>query len=351
MNHSKLARRVGVICIIAASVLRFAATGTPGQHLPLFAPPEVAAFLIRAEMGRDPAASTVPATTATVPTRPAPTTGVSSLATTVPTTGPTVPTTAKPTVSPPRFDAGDAAYLKLNYSCSRRPDTAALLSQSLRWSLMGQAPTVLIIHSHGTESYTPTADTAYTPYGGSFRTDDERYNMVSIGAELARLLTQAGIGVVHDTTAHDKDDYLDAYDNSRRAVQSYMKKYPTIRLVIDLHRDAATYADGSQWATSATVDGKKCAQLMFVVGSDAGGYTHPNWQTNLSIAEKLHVLMEKENPGIMRPLDLRAQRFNQDLSIGALLVEVGAAGNTHPQAMGAVPALAQAIIALSRGTG
>jgi stage II sporulation protein P len=89
---------------------------------------------------------------------------------------------------------------------------------------------------------------------------------------------------------------------------------------------------------------------MFVVGTDAGGLSHPNWKENLACAEKLHVLMEKTAPGITRPIDLRSQRFNHDLTAAAMIVEVGSAGNTHPEAMTAIPVLAQAIIALCRGT-
>jgi stage II sporulation protein P len=156
--------------------------------------------------------------------------------------------------------------------------------------------------------------------------------------------------VIHDRTPHDKDDYLDAYDNARKATQQYLKQYPSIKLVLDLHRDAAEHADGTQWATAATVGGQQSAQLMFVVGTDAGGLSHPNWKENLACAEKLHVLMEKTAPGITRPIDLRSQRFNHDLTAAAMIVEVGSAGNTHPEAMTAIPVLAQAIIALCRGT-
>ena len=77
---------------------------------------------------------------------------------------------------------------------------------------------------------------------------------------------------------------------------------------------------------------------------------HPKWQENMSLAVKLHAQLEKTCPGICRPISLRSQRFNQDLSTGALSIEVGAAGNTRQEALGGAEILAQAIIALSRGT-
>ena len=101
-----------------------------------------------------------------------------------------------------------------------------------------------------------------------------------------------------------------------------------------------------------TVDsgGQASAQLMMVVGTDANGLDHPNWHENMALAVKLHAQLEKNTPGICRPISFRSQRFNQDLSTGALIVEVGAAGNTHGEAMEAVRLLAQAVIELSQGT-
>lgn len=339
MNRNQLVNRVGALSVALAILLRFASTVTWGSDIPIFAQPELAAFLLRSQTGREPVSTTVPAV---------PSTTLPSAATTMPPSA--LPSTSTaPIITKPVFTAADAKLVKMTYSCSYRPDLTALLTQKLSWDLTKKEPTVLILHTHGTESYTKTAQTQYQNYGGNYRTDDDRYNLISIGDALAARLEQAGIGVIHDRTPHDKDDYLNAYDNARKATQRYLKQYPSIKLVLDLHRDAATYADGTQWATSATVGGQKSAQLMFVVGTDAGGNTHPNWKQNLSCAEKLHVLMEKTAPGITRPIDLRAQRFNHDLTAAAMIVEVGSAGNTHPEAMTAIPVLAQAIITLCHG--
>ena len=76
----------------------------------------------------------------------------------------------------------------------------------------------------------------------------------------------------------------------------------------------------------------------------------PNWQENLSLGLKLQAVLQQKYPGICRPLTLRAQRFNQDLSPGALLIEVGAAGNTRREALTAMEALAEGILALAKGT-
>ena len=85
---------------------------------------------------------------------------------------------------------------------------------------------------------------------------------------------------------------------------------------------------------------------MLVVGTDRGNRIHPNWQKNFSLALRLQTLLERASPGITRPLNLRTQRFNQDLSPGALLIEIGGAGNTHQEALASTDILAQAIEAL-----
>lgn len=343
MKWNDLTLRVGVLAVLAAMLLRFAGSGIFGDAIGVFAQPELASFLIYSETGR------VPDPTTTGPTT------LSTAPSTTPTTAPTVPlpTQTEPPVTVPidpgttMFTADDAKYVKFTYSCSLRPDYKKLLLQRLSWDLTGDEPTVLIVHSHGTEAYTKTPDANYQGHA-AFRTSDDRYNMISIGDELTRLLEADGIHVIHDRTAHDYLDYDNAYDNSRKAVQAYLKQYPSIRLVLDIHRDALTNSDGSQVSTSATVNGKPSAQIMYVSGSNASA-NHPNWQTNLSLIEKLHVVTEKHFPGVTRPINLRARAYNQDLSVGSLLVEVGSAGNTHEEAMNAVPALAEAIIALAWG--
>jgi len=247
---------------------------------------------------------------------------------------PTIPT------NPPKMPAFSADELvEVQYFCDYRPDLESLLTQELDWSLRGDAPTVLIVHSHATEGYIGT---------DGYRSLDEQQNMVAIGEEIARVLESYGIHVLHDKTYHDHPDYDASYTNARSTIRSYLEKYPSIKMVLDIHRDASDATSG-QLTTSATVGGQKSAQLMLVVGTDARGNHHPNWRENLSLALKLTALLEQENPGICRPTALRSERFNMDLIAGSLLVEVGAAGNTLPEAKIAADALAQAIATLADG--
>ena len=309
--------------MLCALILRLWSEGYGEKLITLLTSPEAAAFYIYLETGRDVRFS---------PSLPAfsPDFMESPPAATIPVTEPTLPSFS------------DADGLELYYASTEKPDIPGLLAQPLQWNLRGDAPTVLIIHTHTTESYTrldePYRETA------AWRTADEHYNMVSIGETVKSILEENGIPVIHDRELHDYPSYNGSYTRTRTAIQDYVNQYDSIQLVLDLHRDAA--GEGSnQMRTYAAVDGEVSAQLMLVMGTNYDTYPE-----NLSLALKVHAQLEAQCPGITRPLQLRAARFNQDLCPGSLLVEVGAAGNTHPEAQRAARQLAYAIVALAEGT-
>ena len=247
----------------------------------------------------------------------------------------------------PSFSSADLDAVEITYSCSLRPDLEALLTQSLDWDLTGDSPTVLILHTHTTESYTKAGEDYEET--SAFRTLDEGYNMLSVGDRVAEILAENGIAVLHDRELHDYPSYNGSYSHARSAIQTYLEEYPSIQLVLDLHRDASGDLN-NQIRPLATVDGENSAQLMLVMGTNAARNSHPNWEENLALGLKLQVQLERIAPGITRPISLRSSRFNQDLTTGSLLIEVGAAGNTHAEALKAAEVLAEAIVALSDGT-
>ena len=238
------------------------------------------------------------------------------------------------------FSAEDAELVKVINTTSYQVDMEALLTKALDWNLCSDEPTVLILHAHATESYAGTKN---------YRSEEEDQNMLASGDRLEQLLENAGISVIHDRTLHDAPSYNGSYASARTSMKEYLEKYPSIRLVLDLHRDAAEDAQGNQIGYTLSTEQGEAAKMLMVVGTDAGGLTHPDWQDNMALAVKLHAQLQKEHPGICRSLQIRTSRFNQDLSPGALLVEVGSAGNTREEAMLAVEILAQAIISLAYG--
>lgn len=245
-----------------------------------------------------------------------------------------------PDESLPAFSESQDVEMK-NFS-SKHPDLKELLSRPLTWQLRTDEPTVLILHTHATESYQPSGQ-GYKQLA-PWRTLDESCNMLSIGERVAELLEAGGVHVLQDRTLHDYPSYNNSYIDARSTLSDYMARYPSIRLVLDLHRDA-TDSSQNQLRTVTQVGGNPTAQLMVIVAAK-----HPDYETNLSLGAKLHLQLEQQAPGITRPLQLSAQRFNQDLCPGALLVEVGAAGNSHAEALRAADQLANAILALAGGT-
>ena len=210
-------------------------------------------------------------------------------------------------------------------------DVAALAAAPLDLALPAQGPQVLIMHTHGSEAYTPDGADTYTATD-TCRTTNNDQNMIRVGEEIASVLTEMGLSVVHDTELYDYPDYNGSYDRSLAAVQRYLEQYPTIKVVMDVHRDALIGEDGTVYKPVTTIGGEQCAQVMMVMGSDAK-FAHPNWQKNLSLAVKIQQEMNTLWPTLARPIGLRENRYNQQLTTGSLLVEVGSHGNTLQEAL------------------
>lgn len=343
MDHQKTVLKLGALAISFALFLRlFGSAVTVSRRI--FQDPAVLSFAVFLQTGRL-VRYPQPVPQPVTPTSPS---------TETPTEIPTDPEQEVIATEPkhpdkPVFSPSDLNTLSMIYGCNYRPDLEALLLSPLDWDLYGDAPTVLILHTHATESYAPTDDAAYTP-SGDRRTLEEAYNMISIGDQVAAILEAGGISVLHDRTLHDYPSYNGSYNSARNTIAEYLQQYPSIRMVLDIHRDAVTTESGGHLTTSATVNGQPSSQLMIVIGTDATGNYHPNWQTNLALALKLTTQWERLSPGITRPIYLRGERFNMDMTSGSLLIEVGASEDTHAQALQAANILAQGILDLARGT-
>lgn len=315
--------RVGLTAILCAAVFRLCSMDLAGPIRTFLADPDTAAFLLYLETGRNVRFS--PSSEAFSPDF-------------VESPPPFLPEDREPVLP----DFSGESIPQVQYMASSRPDLPALLTEPLQWDLRGEEPTVLILHTHSTESY--TKGTAAYKETSAYRTLEEDYNMLSIGALTVQLLQEQGIPAIQDRTVHDYPSYNGSYSHARKSISQYLEQYPSLQLILDLHRDASEGSSG-QLRTLANVDGTRSAQLMVVIGANHSGY-----EANLSLGLKLHAQLELQAPGITRPLQLRASRFNQDLLPGALLIEVGAAGNTRDEALLAARQLASAITDLAAGT-
>lgn len=202
-------------------------------------------------------------------------------------------------------------------------------------------PQILIIHTHATESYTKAEQDNYQE-SDPYRTIDDAHNVVRVGDEMAAAFAQAGLNVLHDRTLHDYPNYNGAYTRSRETVERYLEAYPSIRVVLDVHRDAIMGENDAIYKVMTKEDvAEDCAQVMLVVGTEEGGGSHPNWRQNLAFAMALERQMNQDKPTLARPITLRKSHYNQQLSVGSLLVEVGTHGNTLEEAVNAARAFAE----------
>lgn len=277
-----------------------------------------------------PATETVPPAAAETETEPAPA-AVSDIQ-------PTEPAAPPPTAL--MFSAQEAENITFRGNCTYTVDKQALLTAPLSWTA-ADGPQVLIVHSHTSESYTPSDGYEYEA-SGDYRTLDNSRNVVAVGDALAASLEAAGISVIHDTTCHDYPSYNSAYANSRQTIERELAEHPSLVTVLDIHRDAAEEV----FRETAEVEEQTAAKLMLVVGTDEGGLSHPFWKENLSFALKLQALANRDYPELFKSIALRASRFNQDETPASVIVEVGSTGNTLPEALLAAEYLGKAVAAL-----
>ena len=219
---------------------------------------------------------------------------------------------------------------------------------------MGEEPLVLILHTHGTESYledeTNLSEFAqgdvetYYVKETSFRSNDPEKTVVAVGKAFAEVLNENSIPTLHCTVMHDAQDFNTAYEKSAETVKKLLKEYPSIQYVIDLHRDSVLRGDAAIKTHASELEGNT-AQVMLVVGSNQNG-RHPDWEKNLSVAVKWKDIMDRDYPSLSRSLYLRTARFNQEYTFGSLLLEVGTAANSQEEALAAARLAARSFLTM-----
>ncbi|MCL2512907.1 MAG: stage II sporulation protein P [Oscillospiraceae bacterium] len=216
---------------------------------------------------------------------------------------------------------------------SQKIDVKAVLNSKLGLKVPDNPkPAVLIFHTHTSESFMLTnADF----YSDSFPTNSFKNsrNMVRIGEEIAGKLEEARISVIHDTVLHD-EKYTGAYDHSRKTAKEYLKKYPSVKVCLDVHRDSIQLKSGTRIKPAAEIGGKKAAQIMIITGAEEGKIKDfPNWETNLNFAVKLQNKAETMYRGLMKPIFFAPRKYNMDLTPYSLLLEIGSDANTIEEAV------------------
>ncbi len=205
-------------------------------------------------------------------------------------------------------------------------------------------PLVLIVHTHGTESFAP--ENSISVSSSSARSSDTENNIVAVGKVMANLLNDSGIPTLHCEIMHDIESYRASYDLCADTVREYLAKYPSIKYVFDVHRDAIVKENGDIVKPICSIDGEPTAQIMLLVGTNEKGADHPNWKDNLTIAAHLQSKLIEKYENLARPINIRGASFNQQFTSGSLLIEIGSSGNTLTEAKNAARRLTYSIIEL-----
>lgn len=195
--------------------------------------------------------------------------------------------------------------------------------------LNSNEPQVLIMHTHTTESFEPFERTYYDN-SFSYRTTDNSKNVVMIGDAITNELQNLGINTIHSTTVHDYPSYTGSYERSAVTVQNILNEYPSIKVVLDIHRDALS-RDGNLLQPVVEIDGKKSAQIMIISGCDDGTMDMPNYIKNFRFASLLQNQIYSDYGDFARPILFDYRKYNQNLTTGSLLIEVGTHGSTLEQ--------------------
>lgn len=242
---------------------------------------------------------------------------------------------------PSRDQINSSVGLAINNATSYNVDLDSMCTEKLNFAVDDDGPQVLVVHTHTTECYDGDAMSGETE-----RTTDDSRNVIEVGNVICDTLEEYGIKTYHDTTYHDYPSYQGAYNRALTTISSRLSEYPSIKMVIDVHRDAFIYSDGSKLTVSCEQNGVQTAKVMLVCGSDSMGLEHKNWRENLKLAAKIQNAAEIMYPGLMRPVNLRTERFNMHMTSGSLLMEVGSNGNTLEEAKAGGRDAARAIAAV-----
>lgn len=286
-----------------------------------------------------------------------------------PTPEPSPASTPLPSAAPELDDAGRIRSVTLRQgsgdgyvalaagsirNSTEHPDAdlrAAVTTQNLPFAVEKNSalPQVLIMHTHATESYQTWPDPVFDP-GYTARSKSTALNMCAVGEKMAQVLNAAGIRTLHDETLYDAPGYTDSYKRSRAGVQTYLERYPSIKVVLDVHRDAIEDSDGTRVKPVCEIDGESTAQVMVIAGCGNGSsIALPNWRLNLRFAAEWEAAMESAYPGLTRPVLCGYRFYNQDLTTGSLLIEIGGHANTLDEALRAGEYAAKALAGVLGG--
>lgn len=235
----------------------------------------------------------------------------------------------------------DGIYLR-NTTLTKSVDIKEYLQKPVYANINTEEPSVLIYHTHATETY-ELCDRDFYSESISARSEKTSQNMIRVGEEICRTLNEYGFLTIHDKTIYDTK-YSGAYERSCEAVSQILKDNPSIQIVLDVHRGTIYQKDGTRIKTVTEINGQKAAQVMLISGCEEGNVTDfPNWKKNLSFAVSLQKKLADDNPTLVRPLMLCTRKYNMHLLSCALQLEIGTDANTLSEAVYSARLFAQSL--------
>jgi len=203
-----------------------------------------------------------------------------------------------------------------------------------------QGPQILIYHTHTREAYLEEDVAVYN--AGNWQTTQQSHSVVAVGEVLKAELESFGFSVIHDVTDHAPPSQATSYSRSLQTMKEYLSNYPTIRMFIDVHRDAYNNIEAGS-KDFVTVNGEECARMMFVVDNGEGYDVKPDYESNYKLAQAITNELENIHKGFTRPIRIKSHSHNQNVSDMCLLIELGHNANTLQQAKNAAKYAALAI--------
>lgn len=191
-------------------------------------------------------------------------------------------------------------------------------------------PQVLVFHTHTSESYLPVS--------GVDHKHNKKGDIVKAGRFLAEQLEISGIPTLYTDEIHDMYPFRDSYKRSQETISRLLQENPSIRMVLDIHRDGTTGI-----SCRKVIAGRQAAGIVLVVGTDRMGLTHPHWQTNHKFALALADATDRRFPGLVLRVIQSDARYNQHLHNNAIIVELGNQYSTMDEAKNSVVYLAEVI--------
>ncbi len=223
----------------------------------------------------------------------------------------------------------------LNNETFYKPNINELLKTDVT-SALTQEPLVLVLHTHTSEGYlSDTATYLEGDLGEITYTREEERNMLAVGRAFISALNKNGITAIHCTVMHDESGLAGSYGRAAESIRFFREHYPSIRYVVDLHRDAILTSEGEYVRAATEIEGKSVAQILPVVGSNAGGWEHDAWEGNLALALQMRQVLNQNNTALCRPVMIKSATYNQEMAPFAILLEIGTGANSIDEALAA----------------